>query len=164
MEEKTVTYLNIYRSWFWSKTWAELCGWKGAVSYGLGADISLLPCLLEGRLRYYSLVPMLLFSVSQVFPLGMRKDKLMSRKKSNQRYTTRDSLIFSHWLQITFSCCSCILTIQTDFVKAVKRSDRFVKFEILRPLIFVSREKQALVFLVSLITLVHIDFFDALIF
>ena len=32
------------------KTWTELGGWKGFVSYGLGADISLPPCQVGGRL------------------------------------------------------------------------------------------------------------------
>ena len=34
------------------KTWTELCGWKGFVSYDLGADISLPPCQIGGRLVY----------------------------------------------------------------------------------------------------------------
>ena len=35
----------IYRNWYY--LWVELSGWMGSVSYGLGADLSLPPCLSE---------------------------------------------------------------------------------------------------------------------
>ena len=42
-EEATRTLSYIYRNWYY--LWIELSGWMGSVSYGLGADISLPPCL-----------------------------------------------------------------------------------------------------------------------
>ena len=42
MEERTRTLLYIYRNC--NLRWIELSGWKGSVTYGLGADISLPPC------------------------------------------------------------------------------------------------------------------------
>ena len=33
----------IYRNWYY--LWVELSGWMGSVTYGLGADLSLPPCL-----------------------------------------------------------------------------------------------------------------------
>ena len=46
MEEITSRLLHIYRTrWLLQ---VELSGWKGSVQYGLGADISLPPCLATG--------------------------------------------------------------------------------------------------------------------
>ena len=44
--EITGTLLCIYRSYYY--LWMELSGWKGSVTYGLGADISLPHCLATG--------------------------------------------------------------------------------------------------------------------
>ena len=46
MEKITGTLFYIY--WKWLLFRVELSGWKGSVSYGLGADISLPPCLATG--------------------------------------------------------------------------------------------------------------------
>ena len=46
MEEKTGTLLYIYRNCLVLEI--DLSGWKGSVPYGLGADISLPPCLATG--------------------------------------------------------------------------------------------------------------------
>ena len=46
MEEITGTLLYIYWSYYYVSI--ELSGWKGSVSYGLGADISLPHCLATG--------------------------------------------------------------------------------------------------------------------
>ena len=35
--------IGVYRNWYY--IWVELSGWMGSVSYGLGADLSLPPCL-----------------------------------------------------------------------------------------------------------------------
>jgi len=42
-EEITRTLSYIYGNWYY--LWIEQSGWMGSVSYGLGADISLPPCL-----------------------------------------------------------------------------------------------------------------------
>ena len=47
MEEITGTLLYIYWSYYYM--WIELRGWKGSVTYGLGADISLPPSLPADR-------------------------------------------------------------------------------------------------------------------
>ena len=52
MEEITGTILFIYRNCF--IVGIDPSGWKGSVSYGLGADISLPPCLATG---IWNLVP-----------------------------------------------------------------------------------------------------------
>ena len=52
MEEITGTLLYIYRNC--TILGIEPSGWKGSVSYGLGADISLPPCLATG---IWNLVP-----------------------------------------------------------------------------------------------------------
>ena len=52
MEEITVTLLYIYR--ICSMLDTDPSGWKGSVPYGLGADISLPPCLATG---IWNLVP-----------------------------------------------------------------------------------------------------------
>ena len=49
MEEITGTVLYIYRNWSLCRVRTELGGWKGYVSNGLGADMSLPPCLIGGR-------------------------------------------------------------------------------------------------------------------
>ena len=43
MEEISRRLFYMYRNWYYR--WNELSGWKGSVSYGLGADLSLPPCL-----------------------------------------------------------------------------------------------------------------------
>ena len=43
MEKISRRLFYIYRSWYF--LWIELSGWMGSVSYGLGADLSLPPCL-----------------------------------------------------------------------------------------------------------------------
>ena len=43
MEKISRRLLYIYRNWYY--LWIELSGWMGSVSYGLGADLSLPPCL-----------------------------------------------------------------------------------------------------------------------
>ena len=43
MEKISRRLLYIYRNWYY--LWVELSGWMGSVSYGLGADLSLPPCL-----------------------------------------------------------------------------------------------------------------------
>ena len=52
MEEITSTPLYIYRNCFMLEI--DPSGWKGSVPYGLGADISLPPCLATG---IWNLVP-----------------------------------------------------------------------------------------------------------
>ena len=52
MEEITGTLLYIYRNCFILEI--DPSGWKGSVQYGLGADISLPPCLATG---IWNLVP-----------------------------------------------------------------------------------------------------------
>ena len=42
-EEITRTLSYIYINWYY--IWIELSGWMGSVSYGLGAELSLPPCL-----------------------------------------------------------------------------------------------------------------------
>ena len=44
MEKINRRLFYIYRNWYY--LWVELSGWMGSVSYGLGADLSLPPCLL----------------------------------------------------------------------------------------------------------------------
>ena len=43
MEKISKKMFYIYRNWYYH--WVELSGWMGSVSYGLGADLSLPPCL-----------------------------------------------------------------------------------------------------------------------
>ena len=43
MEKISRRLFYIYRNWYY--LWVELSGWMGSVSYGLGADLSLPPCL-----------------------------------------------------------------------------------------------------------------------
>ena len=43
MEKISSRLFYIYRNWYC--LWVELGGWMGSVSYGLGADLSLPPCL-----------------------------------------------------------------------------------------------------------------------
>ena len=43
MEKISRKLFYIYGNWYY--VWVELSGWMGSVSYGLGADISLPPCL-----------------------------------------------------------------------------------------------------------------------
>ena len=43
MEKISRSLFYIYRNWYY--VWVELSGWKGSVSYGLGADLSLPSCL-----------------------------------------------------------------------------------------------------------------------
>ena len=52
MDEIGGNLLDIYRKWVRVRvrTRTELGGRKGSVSYGLGADISLPPCQIGGRL------------------------------------------------------------------------------------------------------------------